>query len=304
MIRAIWIHQFDQLAERTVDDIAQTLKPRDIDYVYVKAMDGMHWMGHIYDHPLAPLPTNFAQTVADFELCGLVLVPWVVPRGANPVIEAQTHARCADLAHGSIIVDFEYRYAQFFDQGDIAAWLTYKATLQAANGMQWCAVAPDPRQPGRDYDQYVLSGFDAILPQTYWSDFQQGWQTTLDAADAALNTLLIPKEPILPWNAPPQEINQAMIYLDAGETDAVSLWRMGVANEAVLDAFAGYIEEDDDGTYTPDGEGDEMPCASLINALGFIAGDVIRPLRTFKNKKVRQAIATIDRVARDNGIGG
>jgi len=46
----------------------------------------------------------------------------------------------------------------------------------------------------------------------------------------------------------------------------------------------------------------ETDCSGLVNALGYISGDVIAPLRSYKLAKVQRALAEIDRVAAQFGI--
>jgi GH25 family lysozyme M1 (1,4-beta-N-acetylmuramidase) len=46
----------------------------------------------------------------------------------------------------------------------------------------------------------------------------------------------------------------------------------------------------------------ESDCSGLVNALGYISGDVIAPLRSYKLAKVKAALAEIDRVAAQFGI--
>src|SRR6266542_3241641 len=81
MKRAVWVHQWNQLAEQTPADIAATLLPRGITSVYIKAIDGPYYMGDVYSHPLVPRDTaSMAVLFNQFAAEGLTLVPWFVPR--------------------------------------------------------------------------------------------------------------------------------------------------------------------------------------------------------------------------------
>src|ERR1044072_8187934 len=160
MLRGIWVHQFNQLSERTPAEIAGTLIPRGIKYVYVKTHDGVYWMNQVYSHPMAPSAQNFPDLVAQFDDVGLTLVPWVFPRRGRAG-EANAHAIAGKMAGGSLIVDFEWQYAGFFE-GNIFDWRQYRDTL-LGHRMEWTAIAPDPRQIWRDFVPDEIAGFQAYL---------------------------------------------------------------------------------------------------------------------------------------------
>jgi hypothetical protein len=134
---------------------------------------------------------------------------------------------------GGLIIDFEYHYAGFFG-GSSAQASAYFAPLKS---LPWFAIAPDPRQPGRDYPASLEVGATAILPQTYWTDFQL---PALDVLNSALSTSGgngASFEPILPYNASAADMQAALKWCDAHGVQGISLWRMGVANADQLDAF-------------------------------------------------------------------
>ncbi len=234
MERCIWIHQFSQLGERTAEHIAATLTARDITRVYVKAMDGADWMSNFYDHPLAPAnAAHLAQLVIEFSNHGLQLIPWVVNRFRAD--EADAHIACGTAA-GAVVIDFEYLYGGFW-QGSLGEAQGYFDKLRAAagNGL-WVAVAPDPRQVGRDYQRDLIRGLTAYLPQNYWTDFQRPWQEVMENAAANVEPLG-PTEPILPYNARRTDMEACIAWCEQRPYASVSLWRMGTANAAQLDAF-------------------------------------------------------------------
>lgn len=236
MRRGAWIHQYDQLGEQTVEEIAATLVPRGIGRVYVKALDGAAWMAEVYAHPLAPASAEqLAETVGRFRAAGLALVPWVVPR--RSAAEAAAHLACGQAA-GGLVVDYEHGYAGFW-QGGLAEAGRYMDRLRAAVAAEglWVGVAPDPRQVGRDYPAGLLGGLSAILPQAYWTDFGRPWRAVLEEADGRSRGLG-PVEPILPYDAAAAELQAALAWCVGQGYGAASLWRLGAPNAAQLDAFA------------------------------------------------------------------
>lgn len=231
MKRGVWVHQFSQQSEQTAADYANTLLPRGIDTIYAKAMDGTSWMGDFYSHPLAPTNAQrWAEIRSEFLDVGLTLTAWVVPRfSAN---EADAHLNC-----NPFVVDFEYQYDGFWKGSDAQAW-GYFATLRnaIANGYG-IAVAPDPRQVGRDYDKDLIAGLTGYLPQTYWTDFQRPALEVLNSARSSMAGL-DPFAPILPYNGTPDDVESALAWCVAQGCESVSMWRMGTANAAQLNAFA------------------------------------------------------------------
>jgi hypothetical protein len=240
MERCIWIHQFSQLGEQTAEAIAATLSPRGITRIYVKAMDGNDWMSNFYDHPLAPAnAVHFAQLVSQFEALGLQLIPWVVNRFTAS--EAEGHIVCGKAANG-LVVDFEYLYRGFW-QGNNGEAQGYFDRLRAAAGDGlWVAAAPDPRQVGRDYSPDLIAGLTAYLPQNYWTDFQRPWQSVMESAAANVEPLG-PTEPILPYNASAGDMQACIAWCESRGYDSISMWRMGTANAAQLDAFGTVVEQ-------------------------------------------------------------
>lgn len=235
MKRAVWVHQFSQLGEHTVEDIAATLLPRGITAVYVKAMDGDQWMGDFYSHPMAPSSTQqFNGLTDDFADAGLELVPWVVPRWTSS--EATAHELPAG-AGGKLIIDWEYQYKGFWSGSDVQAAAYFRNLRSMVASGTWVAVAPDPRQVGRDYDRSLIAGLSAYQPQTYWTDFQQDALVVLNAARVAMGTL-DPFEPILPYNSTAADMEAAINWCFGQGCQAISMWRMGSANADQLDSFA------------------------------------------------------------------
>jgi hypothetical protein len=262
--RCIWIHQFSQLGEKTAQDVSDTLLPRGITRIYVKAMDGHDWMRTFYNHPLAPAnAVHLAQLVVQFSDVGIQLIPWVVNRFSAS--EADSHIACGRAA-GGLVIDFEYKYAGFWQGTDDQAQGYFDKLRAAAGEGLWIAVAPDPRQPRRDYDPALIGGLTAYLPQNYWTDFQRPWQQVMESAAANVEALG-PNEPILPYNASAADMRAAIAWSEQKGYGSVSLWRMGTANAAQLDAFGGEAVTPGGGEEEPGippiEEGDTIPATYL-----------------------------------------
>jgi hypothetical protein len=282
----VWIHQFNQLPDPSPQALADMLLPRGITHVYIKTHDGMYWMNQIYTHEMAPGPGNWASLLEQFEAVGLDLVPWVNPRGAHPADEARQHASAGVPAQG-VIVDFEYHYAGFWESG-LGEWGIYTQALVNAMGGNWTAIAPDPRQINRDYGAANLSAYHAILPQTYWTDFQREWQVVLAQA-AEVCSGLAPMEPILPSNAFPWDIQAAQEWAASQGLGGLSLWKLP-ATQAVLDAFA------QDAVPVPEPEPEPQPpdCQAYIDkidaALATLQAELNRRSATGRTVTIRRSV--------------
>jgi hypothetical protein len=154
----------------------------------------------------------------------------------------------------------------------------------------------------RDYPLDSLNGFAAQLPQTYWPSFQLPWQVVLDQAYEKLEPLGQSIEPILHFdNSNPQNVADAAAYCEGRAAQAISLWVMGHADAANLDAFGAGAPAPPLPGPEPEPE-DELTSEDYITALSHICGPVTDSIRGVKNKTVKAAVAEIDRVAKQYGI--
>src|SRR5262249_32758396 len=133
--------------------------------------------------------------------------------------------------------DFEYHYDGFWERSEEEA-TQYFDQLRAAIGPNvWIAVAPDARQIGRDYSAAVIGGLSAYLPQNYWTDFKRPWESVMQSGCGQCQPLGR-VEPVLPSTATVDDVRACVLWAEAQGFGSVSLWRMGPANAADLDAFA------------------------------------------------------------------
>lgn len=311
MRRAAWLHQFNKTAEQTPQQFADTLLPRGINALYVKACDGSFWMGDVYSHPLVPRDLDsWGQVVAAFRDVGLTLMPWVVNR--RSASEAALHLACGKIA-GGLIVDFEFLYDGFWEgPADPTASLEVRRH-QAANeavayfnqmrgavaGGDWVAVAPDPRQLDRDYGIWQTIGqLSSYLPQTYWTDFKA------DALDVVIDSVqrlaqFGPVQPILPHNAQPADMQRALEWCAGRGLEAVSLWVMGPANATELDAFAMRVAGEEGPTDVNDAERAQMQNTinGLVTTVADIADRIGDEILTETNRKSMRKTVLREKVA-------
>ena len=234
MERAIWVWQFNQLGEQTIEQMAETLLPRGITRVYAKAMDGTFWMSQVYSHPMVPSNVvRLGQLSQQFQQAGLQLIPWVVNR--HSAAEAPLHIACAQ-ACGGVVVDFEYHYDGFWEGPDGQAQAYFDQLRAAVGPNLWVAVAPDARQVGRDYGADLIGGLSAYLPQNYWTDFKRPWDVVMQQGCSRCQPIGS-VEPILPADATHDDVRACVAWCEQQGFGSVSLWRMGPANAADLDAF-------------------------------------------------------------------
>src|SRR6185312_3050291 len=176
---------------------------------------------------------QFAQLVNQFAGLGIQLIPWVVNR--FNASEADGHIGCGRAA-GGVVIDFEYLYRGFWQGANPEAQGYFDKLRGAVAEGLWVAVAPDPRQVGRDYSPDLIAGLSAYQPQNYWTDFQRPWQQVMEASIGNIEPLG-PTEPILPYNASAADMQAAVAWCEARGYGSISLWRMGTANANQLNAF-------------------------------------------------------------------
>lgn len=203
-----------------------------------KAADGDALEGQFDRSPLAITTLDdVANQAAYYRSQGLEYVPWVVPRGADPAAEADLHGRIARTA-GAVLVDFEWRYAGFFDRGEWPEALDYFQRMRLYAPEATIIFCPDPRQlawgaaVGQSlYDFSAIRPLiDAYSPQVYWTDFQSPWEGVL--AQGVPLGMGMPVYPMLPANATAADLAAALGWLaDKGITRSYLFQRASLRPE-------------------------------------------------------------------------
>jgi hypothetical protein len=137
MTKAMYVHQWDQLAEKTLEAFAATCVAGGVTEVRPKAAQWLTWTGR-FDAGGAADVTGMAELRRVREVLGrqgLRVVPWVVPMGLDVEAEAELHAAIGREC-GALDLDVE-PYAEFWPgiaKGDYSAVQPYFARLRQLVG--------------------------------------------------------------------------------------------------------------------------------------------------------------------------
>lgn len=206
-----------EIPERTLDAVAQLCRANGFTGISPKAADGTDWQAAFDSH--GPLHIDGISTLeaqrAAYKVLGLTYEPWVVPRGRDPLAEAELHAHIAQ-ACGTLVVDYEHGYPGFWDKSDANGFYRYSAALRALTSGVRLVLCFDPRQVARrEYDFGALFWlYDAFSSMSYWTDFQQAYEDVL-AMEAAANVMDRDRVPMLPGNAEPGDFLMSLTVVRA-----------------------------------------------------------------------------------------
>lgn len=165
----VWVWQFS--TDGALDDIAATLEGTGVG-VLVKTHDGVEWMSK-YDHsPDAITGVTRVRNVGRyFEDRGIPFHAWCVPKGIDPVREAQMAAGVLAAGARSLVLDVEG--SSGFWVGSAADAQQYGDELRRLSPYGRVDLSIDPR-PWR-INLVPMTPFvsmtDGIWPQLYWDTF-------------------------------------------------------------------------------------------------------------------------------------
>lgn len=165
----IWVWQFS--ADGTLAAIASALQGKGLG-VLVKTHDGIEWMSK-YDHALDAITgVDRVRNVARyFEDRGIPFHAWAVPKGVDPVREAQMAADVLAAGARSLVLDVEG--SSGFWVGTPGDAKSYGDELRRLSPYGRVDISIDPR-PWRinlaPMAEFVAMS-DAIWPQLYWETF-------------------------------------------------------------------------------------------------------------------------------------
>jgi hypothetical protein len=165
----IWVWQFS--ADGTLAAIASELQGKGL-AVLMKTHDGIEWMSK-YDHaPDAITGVDRVRNVARyFEDRGIPFHAWAVPKGVDPVREAQMAADVLASGARSLVLDVEG--SSGFWVGTPGDARLYGDELRRLSPYGRIDISIDPR-PWRinlvPMTEFVATS-DAIWPQLYWETF-------------------------------------------------------------------------------------------------------------------------------------
>jgi hypothetical protein len=242
-----YLHQFDQLGEQSVAEIAATLRLGGVTEVACKTHQELTWLGNATGGDSSPLAfrslADVRQRFEDFKAEGIRLVPWCVPMGTNLEQEAQRAYEVAESCEGVIELDVE-PYAGFWE-GSYAGLEPYAAAITAA-GAEY-EINFDARDGGWhpfgiDLFSRVCAGAVAVSTQSYYgtAGFDVAGITVVSAALGVLDQIEVPvdrRRIILPSFGHEQYARVAAFLAERG-VSRLGMWRMGDAGPAVYAALA------------------------------------------------------------------
>ncbi len=229
--RAVWMWQFSAQAEKSVTVAATTLRQyAGASVLLIKAMSGQTWQS-TFDHDQNAISgfDSLHAAIAEGQQAGVTVVPWVEATGPQ---DAPAHAALGD----TLVVDLEQ--PPNFWQADPAQIAVYMQALRAG-GVQNLFVCLDARAAALSWTQFdawhqLVSG---VLPMCYWPDFQRPYLECVRDV-TALSKYGLPIYPVVEFNSQLQDLTAFWQSLPATAQAGCSLWVLGDANGAQLQAFS------------------------------------------------------------------
>jgi LysM repeat protein len=242
-----WVWQFRYDGQR--EAIRDTLAEHGLGIV-MKTHDGDDWMSRYDQTPYAISgPRKVEELASFFENGGVPFHAWAVLHGNAPETEARMAADVLSAGARSMSLDLEPH--QGFWRGTPQTAVEYGDTLRALqpNATIVTSVDPRPWEIGRIPLREFSAFSDALAPQVYWKVFSSSGNvrrytslgedpgpdgvTPRFALNSALNALAPFGLPIVPvGDGTDENAGQWRDFIDesyARESDAVSVWRFGVA---------------------------------------------------------------------------
>lgn len=235
----VWQYSF---ANEPPFAIAKRLQTLSFDSVAVKAFDGLDWMAK-FDSSTYAIDNvhRLIKQTKIYEQHGLKLVPWGVPHGN--IDRRSEVALAASIAEAckEIIIDAE-PYDRFWQ----ASWESF------AEYLTWLReAAPDAiihvtfDAPYRDYSRikidrwsHLVNGY--LMPQDYWTDFEEPPYLVLQRSTTQLETLGNICH-VLPANAPISEIIEVAQFIQR----RVALWSLHNLTDEIAYTVRKLMEDTD-----------------------------------------------------------
>jgi murein DD-endopeptidase MepM/ murein hydrolase activator NlpD len=188
---AVWYVYGGMVGERTIDEIAQTLRKYApaVNQVWVKVTDGTDWMGTFESasDPKPDLaingPNDISRWVTKLARYNLEFHAWALPKGVKPEAEAALMTQvCQVPGVRSLILDVEG--GSGFYRGGRASVRPLMTRLRASiPGTFHIGLSIDPRP--NHYDEIFPDEWfpfvNSLHPQAYWGAFSQTPDATLQS---------------------------------------------------------------------------------------------------------------------------
>jgi hypothetical protein len=247
MQKRAYLHQFDQLGEASVAEIAATLRLGGVTEIACKTHQELTWLGNATDGDTSPLAfhslDDVARRHAEFKAEGIRMIPWCVPMGTRIPAEAGRAAEVAHVCDGVIECDTE-PYAGFWEgpypglepytEAILAAGAAYEIDFDARDG-GWHPF-------GTGLFSRVCARAASVSTQSYFgtAGFADDGVAVVTDALAVLDQLEVAvakRRIILPSFGHEQYGRVAALLAERG-VGLVGMWRMGDAGLPVYQALA------------------------------------------------------------------
>ncbi|MEP7287302.1 MAG: peptidoglycan DD-metalloendopeptidase family protein [Chloroflexota bacterium] len=202
---AAWFVYGGMVGERTIDELANTLKQYApaVNAVFVKVTDGTDWMG-TFESKTDPKPdlaingpADINRWVSRLARYNLEFHAWALPKGINPEAEANLLLQaCQQPGVRSLILDIEGG-TNFFRGGKAAVRPLMLRLRGAIPGAYHIGLSVDPR-PAHYAEVFPDEWFpfvNSVHPQVYWGLFGQ---TPDEALQITYDTWSKYGKPIIP----------------------------------------------------------------------------------------------------------
>lgn len=177
---AVWHVHGRTVGENTIDEIIETLRTYApaVRSMFVKVGEANEWIGNIAGgDPKADLairgPADIDRWVAKLDRAGLEFHAWAIPKGINPVAEADFLAQtCTRPGVRSLILDVEPFEGYFVGGRSAVRPLMLRLRSRVPSAFH-IGMSVDPRPWHYDsiFPDEWRPFINSVHPQVYWADF-------------------------------------------------------------------------------------------------------------------------------------
>ncbi len=254
----IWHWKGDSVAEDTIDELCRTLKKwaPAITQVFVKTSDGDNWQGKFdTDRDMAiDSVASVDKWVRILEANNMEFHAWAVVKGENVTTEADRIIEvCNRTGVKSMLLDIE-PYAGFWTVGRDPIRPLMTRIRRGVGGRFHIGIAVDPRPRHKPaiFPEEWRPFVNSVHLQVYWNTFQRPYDEVLDEAFSTWQDYGLPMFPVMPGDAPRDEISTARSYVISRHKAAgMSWWRFGTIGPVEFPVISVPMGTVDDGGTNP-----------------------------------------------------
>lgn len=217
--------------------------------VLVKALDcGLddypQWQGN-FDAGAPHSADELDDQLTGYRMQGIDAIPWGVSRGTHARDEGIMAGNAAGRdPQGRFCLDLE-PYDMFWTGSTperVRAWL--QGFKDGGGRELWISTDSRNTKPREvDLPTWLADSIvTRVMPQAYWTDFEQDWKTGIDVSYLPLMELGVPLmmiHPTLPLNATAGDLQDAIGYcMSQPAFGGVNFWRRGIATQQLIDLMA------------------------------------------------------------------